>query len=396
MEKEGHLELSSLSRQLSDIFAEDSDNEKDRTFHGFCDDEISDLDNDKCLDSDDCSENSSPKQSPPPSQRFTLRVALRPRTRANQREETKLRDAKKEKESGGGNDIPLIQPTLPSNSDSENDFPQSFLEKRALNIKSNKAMLAQLMADLQKMPDSLLKTPGGRQKRPNAVSSPHVRAPRTSLAPSESRRNPERTSRRHTRSMGGCVDPIKDEELEMSLEEELLEVRRAPRRRGSPRPNPSRPHVVRPVEDVTQEELELVADSLVGKVYNSATGSTCHQCRQKTVDTKTCCRDEGCRGIQGQFCGPCLRNRYGEDVRTALLDPPYGSSADAPYRCVLIGPLALLAGLALPALPRDLQLQLLPPAGRPLPDGDPVPAGTVPRLLRRPLLPQQSSSKTEN
>lgn len=50
-------------------------------------------------------------------------------------------------------------------------------------------------------------------------------------------------------------------------------------------------------------------------------GSTCHQCRQKTVDTKTCCRSEDCRGIQGQFCGPCLRNRYGEDVRKALLDP---------------------------------------------------------------------------
>ncbi|KAG5836504.1 hypothetical protein ANANG_G00256020 [Anguilla anguilla] len=383
MEKEGHLELSSLSRQLSDIFAEDSDNEKDRTFHGFCDDEISDLDNDKCLDSDDCSENSSPKQSPPPSQRFTLRVALRPRTRANQREETKLRDAKKEKEPEGGNDIPLIQPTLPSNSDSENDFPQSFLEKRALNIKSNKAMLAQLMADLQKMPDSLLKTPGGRQKRPNA------RAPRTSLAPSESRRNPERTSRRHTRSMGGCVDPIKDEELEMSLEEELLEMRKmsfssrcgGPRRRGSPRPNPSRPHVVRPVEDVTQEELELVADSLVGKVYNSATGSTCHQCRQKTVDTKTCCRDEGCRGIQGQFCGPCLRNRYGEDVRTALLDPawrcpPCRGICNCSFcrqrdgRC----PTGILFPLAQYHRVHSYS------------------AGAVPR----PLLPQQSSSKTEN
>lgn len=25
--------------------------------------------------------------------------------------------------------------------------------------------------------------------------------------------------------------------------------------------------------------------------------------------------------MRGQFCGPCLRNRYGEDVRTALLDP---------------------------------------------------------------------------
>lgn len=52
-------------------------------------------------------------------------------------------------------------------------------------------------------------------------------------------------------------------------------------------------------------------------------GSTCHQCRQKTIDTKSCCRSEECRGIQGQFCGPCLRNRYGEDVKKALLDPEW-------------------------------------------------------------------------
>lgn len=50
-------------------------------------------------------------------------------------------------------------------------------------------------------------------------------------------------------------------------------------------------------------------------------GSTCHQCRQKTMDTKTICRNEGCGGVRGQFCGPCLRNRYGEDVKSALLDP---------------------------------------------------------------------------
>lgn len=50
-------------------------------------------------------------------------------------------------------------------------------------------------------------------------------------------------------------------------------------------------------------------------------GNTCHQCRQKTIDTKTVCRNQGCGGVRGQFCGPCLRNRYGEDVRTALLDP---------------------------------------------------------------------------
>lgn len=50
-------------------------------------------------------------------------------------------------------------------------------------------------------------------------------------------------------------------------------------------------------------------------------GNTCHQCRQKTIDTKTVCRNRSCGGVRGQFCGPCLRNRYGEDVRSALLDP---------------------------------------------------------------------------
>uniref|UniRef100_A0A672YPQ2 Zinc-finger domain-containing protein n=1 Tax=Sphaeramia orbicularis TaxID=375764 RepID=A0A672YPQ2_9TELE len=89
------------------------------------------------------------------------------------------------------------------------------------------------------------------------------------------------------------------------------------------RPHQSKPHIVRPVEEITEDDLQLVADNMTDKVYNSITGSTCHQCRQKTVDTKTCCRSEHCRGIQGQFCGPCLRNRYGEDVRKALLDPEW-------------------------------------------------------------------------
>lgn len=50
-------------------------------------------------------------------------------------------------------------------------------------------------------------------------------------------------------------------------------------------------------------------------------GSSCHQCRQKTLDTKTVCRSGFCVGAKGQFCGPCLKNRYGEDVCTVLLDP---------------------------------------------------------------------------
>lgn len=91
------------------------------------------------------------------------------------------------------------------------------------------------------------------------------------------------------------------DELELSLEEELLEVsvtiyhmkniflpvvfhtnesdddasqvRRAPQCRGTPRPNRSKPYVIRPVEDITEEEIELVADNMTDKVYNSVTVS---------------------------------------------------------------------------------------------------------------------------
>lgn len=168
----------------------------------------------------------------------------------------------------------------------------------------------------------------------------------------------------------------KDEELELSLEEELLEVSvtiyQGPREKhfpascltvkwfwwqclagpsGSPAPrytaakskqasrDPScgghywggdpagcRQHDWQSLQQCHSEpwarrpsnfKLELPLKLL----FHVIQGSTCHQCRQKTVDTKTCCRSEDCRGIQGQFCGPCLRNRYGEDVRKALIDP---------------------------------------------------------------------------
>ena len=56
------------------------------------------------------------------------------------------------------------------------------------------------------------------------------------------------------------------------------------------------------------------------KVYDRVRGTTCHQCRQKTIDTKTICRNKNCRGVRGQFCGPCLLNRYGEDLCESLRD----------------------------------------------------------------------------
>jgi len=77
-------------------------------------------------------------------------------------------------------------------------------------------------------------------------------------------------------------------------------------------------------EDITDEMLDNVADNVMkDKIYDKVFGTSCHQCRQKTMDTKTVCRSGTCRGVQGAFCGVCLKNRYGQDARQALRDPDW-------------------------------------------------------------------------
>ncbi|RUS70388.1 hypothetical protein EGW08_021848 [Elysia chlorotica] len=76
-------------------------------------------------------------------------------------------------------------------------------------------------------------------------------------------------------------------------------------------------------EEITQTHLDMVAVVVSEKRYDSVEGTTCHQCRQKTDDMKTICRSPDCFGVRGQFCGPCLRNRYGEDAKVALKDPEW-------------------------------------------------------------------------
>lgn len=108
---------------------------------------------------------------------------------------------------------------------------------------------------------------------------------------------------------------------------------------------------MRSVDEITDDDLENVAYRSKDKIWDkenvsgapphlhppplhphpclaashphppSPQGSSCHQCRQKTLDTKTICRSGFCVGAKGQFCGPCLKNRYGEDVRDVLLNP---------------------------------------------------------------------------
>ncbi|KAJ2713219.1 hypothetical protein H4R19_002359 [Coemansia spiralis] len=48
-----------------------------------------------------------------------------------------------------------------------------------------------------------------------------------------------------------------------------------------------------------------------GRVYDSALGSTCHQCRQKTTDRKIACSNDSCTLAMDH---KCLLNRYSEDA----------------------------------------------------------------------------------
>nr|XP_057938768.1 cell division cycle-associated protein 7a [Doryrhamphus excisus] len=224
----------------------------------------------------------------------------------------------------GSQKRPASEPLVPPPAvKSEEEDEDNFMAKRSLNIKENKEMLAKLMAELNKVPGLFPKTAMSAHATPR-------RAPRRS-APEKQRRNPERQSRPHTRSRTLVDGPPSPTPEEDEIEDKFSLVRRsryfeeveeAPRRRSF---NGSKalPHVVRPVDEVTEEELERICDNVREKVYHTVNGSTCHQCRQKTIDTKTNCRNPECVGVRGQFCGPCLRNRYGEEVRDALLNPEW-------------------------------------------------------------------------
>ena len=56
-------------------------------------------------------------------------------------------------------------------------------------------------------------------------------------------------------------------------------------------------------------------------MYDSEKGTTCHWCRQKTVETHVECVGDECQNGTSrpvQFCGMCLRNRHGEDIDLAV------------------------------------------------------------------------------
>ncbi|PNW75556.1 hypothetical protein CHLRE_12g531350v5 [Chlamydomonas reinhardtii] len=83
-----------------------------------------------------------------------------------------------------------------------------------------------------------------------------------------------------------------------------------------------------------------------GKLYDSATGVTCHWCRQKTVDRKVTCTHPACgrTRMPYSFCERCLWNRHGEDVVAAeasgswVCPPCRGSCGRGCVVCCNCGP----------------------------------------------------------
>ncbi|NXG01132.1 CDA7L protein, partial [Sakesphorus luctuosus] len=341
--KEVQFQSRYLTEELRRIFTEDTDSETE-AFEGFASNEVhvnkkevltveSDLSDEECgnvLGNGEEEEEDAKKKVSPKRRSFGLRVALQFPTRKSSEKkmpEQALSDLPlKDSESLTplSREISCKRFDKPegSTSESEEDTKEtqeessSAMLKRAINIKENKAMLAQLLAELNSIPDLFpvktpATTPSKQRKTPRRTFSEGQIARR--MNPTRNARPPENFALEKF-----TVSAVKFTEHIRSYRQQNLLKRLMRKRRRT-----SKYSCHRPVEDITEEDLDNIAITVRDKIYDKVLGSTCHQCRQKTTDTKTICRNQGCGGVRGQFCGPCLRNRYGEDVKSALLDPAW-------------------------------------------------------------------------
>ncbi|NXR16113.1 CDA7L protein, partial [Semnornis frantzii] len=346
--KRVQLQSKYLTEELQKIFTEDTDSETE-AFEGFTSSEVdvnkkgvvvleSDLNGEErsnLLGSEEEEEEEAKEKVSPKRRSFGLRVALQFPTR-------KSSEKKVPEEALPTLPLKDSEPLAPcskeisrkrwdklegSASESEEDIKEtqeessSALLKRAMNIKENKAMLAQLLAELNSIPDLF------PVKTPTSTPSKQKKIPRRAFSEGQitRRMNPTRNARppENFALEKFTVSAVKFAEHLQSYRQQNLKKRLSGDCPMRKRRRSSKYSTQRPVEDITEEELDNIAITVKDKIYDKVLGSTCHQCRQKTIDTKTICRNQGCGGVRGQFCGPCLRNRYGEDVKSALLDPAW-------------------------------------------------------------------------
>jgi len=226
----------------------------------------------------------------------------------------------------GGPRKPLSQMILERETKEEKEELPDYEKNRMKNIQEQKAMfLEQLKKSAKALSNSV-------KPKPKAFCKPNG----SDMAVFRRRKivrkiYSTRSSRQNSESPNGT--PKKFEYLDdnglaaleedYSSDEELVEL--APKKRRS---HPSKwaynpnDEILTP-DQVTPLMLDNVSDYVSHKVYSQSSGTSCHQCRQKTTDQKTICRSGNCAGVRGMFCGVCLRNRYGQDARKALKDPDW-------------------------------------------------------------------------
>ena len=200
----------------------------------------------------------------------------------------------------------------------DKDDVSDYEKIRLKNIAERRKMFENLKRDMM-----TLKKDMAPKAKPQMSTTAKARRWRKSLKySSRSERVVTRSSRSEVRKplkemketvgmkgMRGVISDFDDEEEDFA------------RKAGARNPNPSmwanNPNVdILQPEDVSEEMLANVADRYSDKVY-AQSGTTCHQCRQKTTDVKTVCRSGNCVGVRGYFCGICLLHRYGQDARKA-------------------------------------------------------------------------------
>uniref|UniRef100_A0A8V0XB89 Cell division cycle associated 7 like n=2 Tax=Gallus gallus TaxID=9031 RepID=A0A8V0XB89_CHICK len=342
-----------LTEELQKIFTEDTDSETD-AFEGFAssgedvkkkavpvkaamESDLSDEERGNLFGTEGEEEEETKKKVSPKRRSFGLCVAFQFPTRKSSEKKVPeqafsklpLKDSKPSTALSKERNCKRWDKLEGSASESEEDMKEtqeessSALLKRAMNIKENKAMLAQLLAELNSIPDLF------PVKTPASTPSKQKKIPRRTFSEGQitRRMNPTRNARppekfaleKFTVSAVRFAEHLQSYKQENLLKRSLSVGNCGVRKRR----RSSKYSSYRPVEDITEDDLDNIAITVKDKIYDKVLGSTCHQCRQKTIDTKTICRNQGCGGVRGQFCGPCLRNRYGEDVKSALLDPDW-------------------------------------------------------------------------
>ncbi|XP_044026922.1 cell division cycle-associated 7-like protein [Siniperca chuatsi] len=270
-------------------------------------------------------------EEPPPPKRKSLLVALRfpvKRLSTPKLQEKNVKKTVKEtppSQRGRGRQRMKQQQDEEEEEDKEEVLSQS-LRKRDKNIKENKAMLAKLFADLSTMADLTLPTTPQKKKRATEKAMPRKRKFEPEMG--SERRNPSRKARPPENfAVEEKSEPLthrspRTVDIRRLVEVDDEHVGKGRKKRKSHISRRSQ-YEVKSVDEITKEDLDNIAYRSKDKIWDKENGSSCHQCRQKTLDTKTVCRSGFCVGAKGQFCGPCLKNRYGEDVRAVLLDPTW-------------------------------------------------------------------------